>query len=647
MSILSTNQKLIKVGQDYSAGENIGIYEHTISSRNWSPDITYAAESAFQRATGYTDTQINALSGEVSSEVSQLGSDIDYISGVALTSHQSLEGYLTKASGDEYYQPIGSYATVSQLESTSGEIVNLIPTDYVSNETLEQTSGNIVNLIPDTSEFITNASAEQTYQPIGNYLSSNALEGYATQDWVQDQGYLTGVSIPESATWQDVSTTVQTNSAQWAEGGAGDEEVNSFVYNNSATIKEVNTSYQTNSGTFLTAAPADMATTGDIAELAQTVSETYQTKGDYLVRSDSANFYPANNPSSFTTEEWVTAQGYITGVDLSEYAERDFVLSSIESATSSKLDVSSFASVSSDFLTTSFGISESAHWEEATNAYEQNSGTYLTAVDLTPYQTIEGMTAYQPAGSYATTNELEQVSADITATIPSTAGLASESYVQTNSAVLTGMIDGKQDTLTFGYDEQDRINSINSSALAGGGDVPEDVMVESAIGYNAVNEISGYNGSAIAQYGAEKQWLVHDDTLVHAANSAQYALGVNLSAVAQLLGVDETVLWSGTITTGQTATLSENISAFNKVQCYVYSHNGSPYRGIITLKTDGNNIIYGACDTTWSNGTEYSILRAAFSGNMVSAMQSIIIYNGQNIAQNETITKVIGIGRKQ
>lgn len=199
------------------------------------------------------------------------------------------------------------------------------------------------------------------------------------------------------------------------------------------------------------------------------------------------------------------------------------------------------------------------------------STTYLTAVDLTPYQTIEGMTAYQPAGSYATTNELEQVSADITATIPSTAGLASESYVQTNSAVLTGMIDGKQDTLTFGYDEQDRINSINSSALAGGGDVPEDVMVESAVEYNAVNEISGYNGSAIAQYGAEKQWLVHDDTLVHAANSAQYALGCNISALQRLMGIDETVLWENdslNVNNGYktSITISEPYSAFKNLR---------------------------------------------------------------------------------
>jgi len=61
-------------------------------------------------------------------------------------------------------------------------------------------------------------------------------------------------------------------------------------------------------------------------------------------------------------------------------------------------------------------------------------------------------------------------------------------------------------------------------------------LPESGVGYNAVNEVSALNGSAIAQYGAEKQFLVHDDTLCHLSNSAQFALGVNLSAVAQLLG---------------------------------------------------------------------------------------------------------------
>jgi hypothetical protein len=111
-------------------------------------------------------------------------------------------------------------------------------------------------------------------------------------------------------------------------------------------------------------------------------------------------------------------------------------------------------------------------------------------------------------------------------------------------------------------------------------------LPESGVGYNAVNEISGINGSAIAQYGHEAQWLVHDDTLVHASNSAQYALGVNLSAVAQLLGVDETVLYSNftgrPTTVGSYIDLSESPLNFTEIAIYL---NGSG--------PTGNNIANG------------------------------------------------------
>lgn len=69
-------------------------------------------------------------------------------------------------------------------------------------------------------------------------------------------------------------------------GEVGDTQVNSFVYNNSATIVDVDNSYKANSGSFLTAAPSDMATTSDVAALAQTISETYQVKGDYATVED-------------------------------------------------------------------------------------------------------------------------------------------------------------------------------------------------------------------------------------------------------------------------------------------------------------------------------------------------------------------------
>lgn len=166
-------------------------------------------------------------------------------------------------------------------------------------------------------------------------------------------------------------------------------------------------------------------------------------------------------------------------------------------------DITAYQTNSATYLT-AISIPESAHWEEATNAYEQNSGTYLTShQDLSDYQTIEGMTAYQPAGSYATTAEVDSISSMLSASIdyvsanagdefPASANEAITAYqtnsgnyltaisipdsatwndvsttVQTNSASWND-VSSKQDTLTFGYDAQDKISGINNSAIAGG-----------------------------------------------------------------------------------------------------------------------------------------------------------------------------------
>ena len=656
MSILSTNQKLIRVGteysagrdiditsgvisytgnngREYSAGENIGINDFTISSRNWAPDISYAAESAYQRAKDYTDTVSSYLSSTVpqlEGQIQFVSGGVDYISGVAITAHQSLEGYLTKASGDEYYQPIGDYATVSQLENTSGEIVNLIPTDFVTNEQLQTNSAAITAMIPstaglaseqyvdehvsgkadkseipDVSEFITNVSAEATYQPIGNYLSSNALEGYATQDWVENKGYITGVDLSNYYQKSETSGAEELAEAFNNIGPGGDEEVNELVHSNSGEWNKVSAKLDTTAYT-----PFD---------------PTYMSGAidDKL------------NTTAFST----VSGDFLTAIPDS-YATKDFVSNSI----SSKLDSSSFSTVSSTFLT-----------NDDLNGYATEDWVgeqgYLTAVDLTPYQTTAGMTAYQPVGDYATTNDLEQVSGDITALIPSTAGLASESYVQTNSAVLTGMIDAKQDALTFGYDEQNRINSINNSALAGGGEVPEGTMVESNLEYNSQGYINGYNGSAVATIDQERQWFTHDSTLTHLSNSAQYALGVSVPNVAQQMGVDRTLLWSGTPNaTGYNMTLSDNLNNYDRFEVvwktyaryYVDTLVANSTAQVIALghifaNNDGN---YEKSITTWAttDGLTYNwkaTIHGSFTGNQSNSWNSDVVP-----------LKIYGIGKK-
>lgn len=138
---------------------------------------------------------------------------------------------------------------------------------------------------------------------------------------------------------------------------------------------------------------------------------------------------------------------------------------------------------------------------------------------------------------------------------------------------------------SFNYDADNKISGYNGSAFATGSELPSGVMVESGLEYNAANEISGYSGSAIAQYGAEKQWLVHDDTLVHAANSAQYALGVNVSAVQSLMNVSPI----SACVTQVNLTATGNAGAINKVVTKVtaYIPTGWEFMTWTTFRTVG------------------------------------------------------------
>lgn len=241
----------------------------------------------------------------------------------------------------------------------------------------------------------------------------------------------------------------------------------------------------------------------------------------------------------------------------------------------------------------------------ADSALRAVSSTFLTAhQDLSDYQTTADMTAYQPAGDY------------YSASNPS--GFISEvpdTYLQNTDLTIT---DGK-------------VTEISGVPLSAGDELPSGVMNTSALEYNAVNEISGYNGSAIAQYGAEKQWLVVDDTLLTLSNSAQFAIGVNISAVAQLLGVDETVLWSGTPdTTAYNMTLSDNLNNYNhfvviwksyqRVYRDAFVANTTAYPlalGAVFVNTDGN---YEKSMTTWAttDGLTYNwkaTIHGSFTGS--------------------------------
>lgn len=348
MSILSTNTHLIKVGQDYSAGSGISIEDKVISvtgglgntySAGENISIYNQGEQLYISSKDWTNDIANASANAYNEAVAQIPAPFDptYLSA-------QIDNKLNSSDFTAWQN--GQYST--DLQTIEGQISNKLDESAFS-----QVSGSFLTAI-NIPESATWNEVSQAYE-----------QASAT--------YLTSISIPESAVWQDVSTTVQTNSAQWAEGGSGDDEVNALVHSNSGnwntvTNKLDTSSFSTVSGNFLTAAPSNMATTGDVAELAQTISEQYQVKGDYLVRSDSANFYPSNNPS-----------GFVTGIDLSNYYTKN--------ETSGKEELANaFANIpGGDVEVNSFVHNNSATINEVNTTYQTNSGKYITA-----HQSLEG-----------------------------------------------------------------------------------------------------------------------------------------------------------------------------------------------------------------------------------------------------------------
>jgi hypothetical protein len=359
------------------------------------------------------------------------------------------------------------------------------------------------------------------------------------------------------------------------------------------------------------------------------------------------DYYSASNPSGFLTE--------IPQSALSGYAEY--------SAISGKIAPSGFAFFTAYrnlFADVSAAVAEGkicyAKYTEQSNIYmplvyyENGDGYYRQHLAVfgtltCPYDTWDISGSKKPGWTFYSVN------GDLDPTVTNSGW-----HSQNRSFVFEEDLSGYMQTSGLEYDG-DKISGYMGSAFKAGDELPSGVMVESAVEYNAVNEISGYNGSAIAQYGAEKQWLVHDDTLVHASNSAQYALGVNVSAVQTLMGLDETVLFSGSESVSS-CTLSEPWTAFDRLRLYVQNHAADGGVDVVELRPTSNGMYNYCGNWSWSDSdmlwvtvhgsaTDTTLTNTKSWGfkNNFTATAPTVRNNNNNDMQS--ILKVVGVGKKE
>lgn len=535
---------------------------------------TYVDEHIEEAVSGKADrSEIPSLEGYateqyVQSQVSGKAdkSEIPSLQGYATESWVQNQHYLTSvpdnyATDAEVQSAVSGKADKSEIPSLAGYATETYVQSAVSGkqDELEFTydSDNKITSI-DGHEIAGTGGGGSTYsagqyikiendvisvtglQESGNYLTPEDLNGYATTEDVEEatSGKLDSSAYvaPLNADWNSESGLSQI---------LNKPEASQLIPGSGISIVQSGDNYIINSfgggssyqqGQYISIENETISVTG------------LQPSGQYLVPSDLNGYATTQDVEAATSGKAdVSAIPSVAGLASETYvqeqvsglASETYVDQHIEEATSGKADVSAIPSLQG----------------YATETWVSQQG-YLTEVPA-GYATVEDVNA-------ATSGKMD--SSEASAFYPmasnpsgyltehqSLAGYATEQYVQDQtsgfvdsgyvSQYVESQVSGKQDELEFTYNEEDKISAINGSAIAGGSEVPIGVMTESGLKYNAVGEISGYGDSAIAQYGAEKQWLVHDDTIVHQSNSAQYAFGVNISATKELMGLNQPNQW--------------------------------------------------------------------------------------------------------
>ena len=406
MSILATDKKLISFGTDYSAGSGISIIDHTISivpsavgktysagpnigiydvsgqptisSKDWSKEISDASANSYTQSTSYFNNWVN---GQYTGDITNITNNLTALSG-------DLSSYYKKTETSSKEQISDAIQYVSAHAVGDVEVNN-----YVHN--------NSATIDKVNSAFQANSAS---------YITAHqSLEGYATEDWVTAQGYITGVNISESATWNETSNVVKESSASWSEGKTY-EGVSPIVVNNNEN--------KISADTWTLSAGVGISFTENSANKVTRIDVTAAQGGNYIP-------YTATNTGlssfeSFKTNSGLEINRVHNGILNSTYLSNNII--QISYANTELNDYSVLSNSDLKFVTNSdsaYVDMQKIHtWDSASNYIQNNSATLnevSSKVDTTALiPTIDSNTitySLKPTEDaiYASDNDLKNV----------------------------------------------------------------------------------------------------------------------------------------------------------------------------------------------------------------------------------------------
>lgn len=424
MAILSTNQRLIKIGKDYSAGSGISIDDYVISvtgeygnvysagdnidiytqdeqlyisSRDWTQDIVDSSANSFTSAVNWVSSQgywVGNVSTANSGSLYNINVDGLDVYGITSTSSDSQYNIDFSGYGSLYgisfrntiqagwFNP-GTWSewSASDTISFSSDGKGIAPWSrpikvlYKVVYNVGQTfSGEIGEISYQHFEINTPFVKPSDFTNGGYIYVKFESEDEGSYGYLGDNSWLLSMGKVEGSTISGLIFHC-------------DKDVNSFVYDNSAAILDTNFKYSNLSSTYLTALPQDLVTSAQLVQVVDNLSSVdgylsgqIDSKLNTTSFSDvSSTFYTNDNPS-----------GFITGVDLSNYYTKD--------ETSGKEELAdAFSNIpAGDSEVNSYVHNNSASIDESTNVVQSNSSVWN---DITVYQSN--------SGNYATSSWVE------------------------------------------------------------------------------------------------------------------------------------------------------------------------------------------------------------------------------------------------
>ena len=236
--------------------------------------------------------------------------------------------------------PVENYYTKPTIDKKLEEITSAITSgccitpEEVDEKIEEAISGITVSGV--TEEQMNEAIASAKTQIEAEIPS---LDGYATQEWVTDQHYITGVDLSNYATLQDIPTVPTKVSAfendvpyltehQSLSGYATEAFVSAYTYDKSTIDEKVAQGGSFDPSQYYNKTATDALLDEKLDASAYTpcdLSDYYNKQEVDNIIVSAITDVEAEIPSlsGYATEQWVLDKHYITGVDLSDYATKE------------------------------------------------------------------------------------------------------------------------------------------------------------------------------------------------------------------------------------------------------------------------------------------------------------------------------------